>query len=282
MSFHRPSLASAPSPFALVNTSTRYGCAQPVSVAMHALFFFGLLYLFAAPHGGGRLLGPTSPEGPGHFILRYSPPPDWATGKASLGLHGGGSAEESAPARNGILPPLSSLPLAPPRLTHAENVALPVAPAVPDSRAPAVVPLVTDLGLPWMKLDTNSAGPGKGHGIGNTNGDGVGDDRGDGAGEGDDPSGLANVVASAACVYCPEPPYTDEARKAKLQGQVTLRVLVGADGRARQIRIVRGLGLGLDESALQTIRGWKFAPAKDARRQPVASWVTIETRFQLF
>lgn len=281
MSFHRPSFVSARSQFALVESSTRYGYAQPLSIAMHGLAFLGFFYLFAAVPGRVPLLRPTSLERPVPSILNYTPPLDWTSANPSLGSHGGGGAEESAPARRGILPPASSMPLAPPRLTHREQVELPVAPAIMDPRAPAATPMVTDLGLPWMKVDTNSAGPGRGHGIGNVGGDGVGDDSGNGVGEGNDSGTFANVVTSAACVYCPEPPYTDEARKEKLQGQVTLRVLVGSDGRAKQIRVVKGLGLGLDESALQAIRGWRFAPAKDARGRPLASWVTIETRFQL-
>jgi protein TonB len=83
-------------------------------------------------------------------------------------------------------------------------------------------------------------------------------------------------------VYCPQPGYTEEARKAKLQGKLLLQVLVGADGRARRVRILQGLGMGLDEQAAETVRGWRFSPARDARKHPVATWVTIETRFQLY
>src|SRR5216683_233061 len=139
-----------------------------------------------------------------------------------------------------------------------------------------------NLGLPWMDKDTDSAGKEKGHGIGNHPGDGMGDDDGNGAGASDTNGSYANVVSQPACLHCPEPPYTDEARKAKLQGNVTLRVLIGADGRAARIQLVKGLGLGLDEQALQAVRSWHFVPARDARRQPVPTWVTIETRFQLF
>jgi TonB family protein len=110
----------------------------------------------------------------------------------------------------------------------------------------------------------------------------MGDDDGDKAGAGGPAGGYANVVSQPACLHCSEPPYTDEARKAKLQGNVILRVLIGADGRAARIRLVRGLGLGLDEQALQAVRSWRFVPARDARRQPVPTWVTVETRFQLF
>jgi TonB family protein len=66
-----------------------------------------------------------------------------------------------------------------------------------------------------------------------------------------------------------------KARKAKLQGNVTLRVLVGVDGRAQNIRMVKVLGLGLDQQTLESIHMWRFAPALDVHRQPAAVWVTI-------
>ena len=110
----------------------------------------------------------------------------------------------------------------------------------------------------------------------------MGDEPGDGAGVGDDAGNYANAVSLAACVYCPEPPYTDEARRSKLQGSVTLRVLIGADGSTQRVRIVKGLGMGLDEQALQAVRKWHFSPARDAHHQPIASWATIETRFQIW
>jgi len=61
-----------------------------------------------------------------------------------------------------------------------------------------------------------------------------------------------------------------------------MQVLVGADGRAKQIQVTRGLGLGLDENAVNAVRTWQFIPAKDRARRPVASWITIETLFRLY
>ena len=84
------------------------------------------------------------------------------------------------------------------------------------------------------------------------------------------------------CSYCPDPEYTDEARHEKLQGSVTMRVLVTADGRAGQIRIVRGLGLGLDERAVDKVRTWRFQPARDANKNAIAEWVTVEATYRLF
>ena len=75
---------------------------------------------------------------------------------------------------------------------------------------------------------------------------------------------------------------TDEARHGKIQGSVTLQVLVGADGRAQDIRIVKGVGFGLDERAMETVHGWKFIPARDAAKRTVAAWVTVEAVFRLY
>jgi TonB family protein len=58
--------------------------------------------------------------------------------------------------------------------------------------------------------------------------------------------------------------------------------LVGADGKASDIRVVRSVGYGLEERAAQTVRGWKFRPARDASQRSVAAWVTIEAVFRLF
>ncbi len=77
-----------------------------------------------------------------------------------------------------------------------------------------------------------------------------------------------------------EPEYTDEARKARLQGLVVLVVDIGADGRARNFRIQSGLGLGLDERAIQAVQQWKFRPASRGGA-PVEMPVRIEVSFRL-
>jgi len=180
------------------------------------------------------------------------------------------------------IPSRGSVPLLPPRRTVNPTPELPVPSSVFDPNAPQFPVPVTNLGLPWMKDDSNSAGPGKDHGFGSGKKGGMGDDEGPGVGQGDSYNGpYANIVTRPACAYCPDPQYTDEAREAKLQGKVTLRVLVGADGRASQIQIVQGIGMGLDDRAVQSVRAWKFVPAQDAARHTVPTWVTIEVVFRL-
>jgi|SRR5277367_23038 len=88
-------------------------------------------------------------------------------------------------------------------------------------------------------------------------------------------------VTVPACVYCPSPPYTDEARAAKFSGSVVLQVVVTAAGRAENISVVRKTGYGLEASAIETVRKWEFRPAKGPDGNPVATVVPIEVTFRL-
>jgi TonB family protein len=77
-----------------------------------------------------------------------------------------------------------------------------------------------------------------------------------------------------------EPEYTEEARAAKYQGTVLVYIEVGPDGQAHNMKVIRGLGLGLDEKAIESLNGWKFRPGmKDG--QPVTVQATIEVNFRL-
>jgi TonB family protein len=88
-------------------------------------------------------------------------------------------------------------------------------------------------------------------------------------------------VTVPACVYCPSPNFTDEARAAKFSGSVVLQVVVSADGRAENISVVRKAGYGLEQSAIETVKKWQFRPAKDPNGNPVATLVPIEVTFRI-
>ncbi len=77
-----------------------------------------------------------------------------------------------------------------------------------------------------------------------------------------------------------QPQYTDEARAAKYEGTVVLFVEVGTDGIPGNIQVVRGLGLGLNESAVKAVSQWKFKPARK-NGDPVTVQATIEVNFRL-
>ena len=77
-----------------------------------------------------------------------------------------------------------------------------------------------------------------------------------------------------------EPKYSDEARIAKHEGSVLLQVDVDTEGRARNIRVLRHLGLGLDEQAVEAVRQWQFRPAR-MRGERVPTRVRLEIAFRL-
>jgi TonB family protein len=77
-----------------------------------------------------------------------------------------------------------------------------------------------------------------------------------------------------------EPQYSDEARRAGLEGNVVLRVGVGVDGRTRDIKVVRGIGMGLDEKAVEAVSDWQFHPATK-NGEPMEVQAQIDVNFRL-
>ena len=119
------------------------------------------------------------------------------------------------------------------------------------------------MGIPWMPERNNSSGASHGSTIGTGPNDSIGTTAGDHTGTGGPNGDYRPGLTPPICAYCPEPQYTERAREAKAQGRVVLRVLVSADGRASQIQLLEGVGMGLDDRAVESVRGWKFTPARD-------------------
>ena len=91
---------------------------------------------------------------------------------------------------------------------------------------------------------------------------------------------IGALVDKPSLISKVEPQYTDEARAAKYQGTVVLSVEIHADGKAHNVRVVSGLGLGLNEQAMDAVSKWQFRPGmKDG--QPVAVAATIEVNWRL-
>jgi periplasmic protein TonB len=260
--------------------TSRQGIAQAGSAFVHGAICLALLY--AVSHIAKKPIGPSLSGAEPLNPLTFEPPEfESRSNRPSQGLHGGGGHSNLLPPTAGALAPHARYELAPPRLPDHQQHLLSVPVTIFDPQAPQFPPAVKELGLPWLKEMTNSAGPGN-NGIGNRKGPGMGDVGGPGAGRGNDQWPYNGVSAPVTCKYCPDPTYSDEARKAKLQGLVTLRVFVGEDGRAKDIQVVQGLGLGLNERAVEAVRKWQFFPARDGAGHPVACWVLIETTYRLF
>jgi protein TonB len=276
-----PSAANGAPLHLLRPETTRVGQAQGASLLTHALLIGALAALAnIGPGASHRPLPPGDRKAPG---IRLTPSLlDSLRGDPSNQGNGNGSGHHLVPATAGNLPAMSSIQIVRPTLPQNQNPELPIPPTILDPAAPRVLPPVDNIGLPWMPQQNNSSGRGNGDTIGEGPGDSIGDTPGNQVGKGG-PRGLYRPgVTLPKCAYCPDPQYTDEAREARLQGVVTLLVLVGADGRATQIRTAHGIGLGLDDRAIQTIRTWKFVPAHDAAGRAIPAWVTVEAIFRLF
>ena len=202
---------------------------------------------------------------------------------------GGGGMHESAPPSRGNAPRPAPRMFVKPTvrlINHDPKLAMEqtllVNTPIPSIQSPLI-------GDPNGALGLLSAGPGGGGGIGTGDGPGIGPSKGPGygpgpggPGSGDDGSGSGGtgVLTAPVVLWKTEPPYSEAARRAKLQGTVVLLIEINARGEAQNIRVVRSLGLGLDERAVDAVRTWKFRPAyRDGK--PVTATATIEVNFRL-
>jgi TonB family protein len=95
------------------------------------------------------------------------------------------------------------------------------------------------------------------------------------------PRAGVNGVGVPTCIYCPTPQYTNAARKAKFIGTVVLEVTVMEEGRAADIRVLKGVPFGMNEASIKAVNGWSFKPAGYGDK-PIPACVPIEVTFRLF
>jgi len=89
-----------------------------------------------------------------------------------------------------------------------------------------------------------------------------------------------NGITAPKGIFMPQPEYTDQARRKKINGTVLLSLVVNADGTVRDPAVTKSLDKGLDKQALETVKKWKFQPAtKDD--QPVAVRIDVEVSFRI-
>jgi len=131
-----------------------------------------------------------------------------------------------------------------------------------------------------------SSGPGAGGGVGTGQGTGLGQGDGSGIGEGSGGGTGGGPYRPGSGV---EPPrllkevraqYSDAARRANLEGEVELEIVIRRDGSVGDVKVLRGLGMGLNEQAIQAVRQWRFAPAR-LKGTPVDVIVEVAVEFRL-
>jgi periplasmic protein TonB len=199
--------------------------------------------------------------------------------KPPVSSSGGGGGDHSLLlASRGAAPPASTRrTLLAPMLVTNPDAKLQVIPVI-DANASQ---LPSDQwGDPLASSAVFSVGPGmKGIGIGNE-GDGSGRDTGYGPNSSGKPFSLSQVATRPMRILKIEPEYSERARQAKFQGTVGLRIVIDEHGIPQHISVVRMLGLGLDERAIEAVTRWRFKPALK-NGKPVAVEAFVDVNFRL-
>jgi TonB family protein len=209
--------------------------------------------------------------------------------KKDSGGGGGGGRKTLTPPSLGRLPRAADKQIVPPDPEPPKNPD-PTLIVEPTVVAPQLASLpqisLLPLGDPNGVAGPPSAGPGVGGGIGTGQGRGVGEGKGpgvgpgEGGGNGGGPFRVGGGVSPPTILSRVEPQYSEEARKARFQGTVVLEAIVKRDGTVDILRVVRSLGFGLDENAIQALKQWRFRPGmKNGIAVDVA--LNIEVNFNL-
>ena len=263
-----------------------FGPSQAIALATH----IGIMLLILSP-----LLYPTIKKATANpvnnTLLTSIDISDYAMklplGKDKAGGGGGGGERNPIPATKGKLPKWSMTQIAPPMVkTKPDSKFEATLLGPPDLKIPS--PNLDNYGDPLAKLVNSSGGPGGGSGIGSGTGTGIGSGSGGGLGPGSGGGTGGGAfrpgtggVGYPVCVYCPDPKYSEEARKAKYQGTVVLQAVITVDGRVTEVQVVKGPGLGLEEKAIEAVKDWRLKPAMGPNGKPVPVIVPLEITFRL-
>jgi periplasmic protein TonB len=191
---------------------------------------------------------------------------------------GGGGSHDIVDPMKGKLPPRMKDPITPPMVPILEKPKLAFTPAInvqkditlPDN------PQMVNFGVKnSANVQLASNGSGGGGGMGNGYGPGTGGNTGGGVYH------IGGGVSAPVPIFTPEAEFSDEARRAKYQGVVLITLIVDSQGNPQNPRVVRPLGMGLDEKALEAVRKYKFKPAMKEGK-PVAVMMSIEVNFRLY
>jgi periplasmic protein TonB len=258
-----------------------FGWTQVISMGLHAGIFALVIFVPLFWHFSKPIQAKSNVDVVPLDISPYVT--KLPAGATKAGGGGGANDHTMTPVNKGKLPKFKWTQFTPPQVKiQNPNPKLAMDPALlgpPDLKVPS--PNMSTYGDPLASAYSDSLGHGNGTGIGSGTGGGLGPGEGGGTGGGAFRAGV-NGVGVPICLYCPIPQYSDEARKAKYQGNVVLDVTITPDGRAIEIRIVKDPGLGLGDRAIEAVKGWKFKPAVGPSGKIVPVRVNIEVTFRLY
>ncbi len=247
--------------------------ATAASVVIYALLI--LLFAWLAKDRVKKILDNKSVT-----LTEIAPPPPIAPLKKDV-MGGGGGQRSPTPVSKGQLPKFADTQITPPAPPPLEEPKI----KMPDPTIEVQKDLkmannnMPNMGMPNSTLLGASMGNGSGTGIGSGNGSGLGP--GSGGNYGGGVKRIGGGVSAPQVIYQVDPEFSEEARKAKFMGIVTVNLIVDQQGRPQNVRVLRGVGMGLDQKAMDAVRQYKFKPAMEGGK-PVAVELNIEVNFQIF
>jgi len=263
---------------------------SPASIAISAGINIGilLLLLFAFRNQIAKVIPPK-------LLLSNIDIAPWKpiTPKSGqIGGGGGGGSHDIVQASKGHLPKIAPKPMMTPEVLKVDKPKIAMEPAI-DVQKNIKLPDNPNLPNIGMLSSNNnvvlSNGQGSGGGMGNGKNGGLGTGNGNGYGPGTGGNvggGLRRVgdgVTAPKVIYSVEAEFSDEARRAKYEGIVTISLIVDAQGNPQNVHVAHALGMGLDEKAIEAVKQYRFKPAIDQKTgKPVPVQINFEVNFRLY
>ena len=194
-------------------------------------------------------------------------------------MGGGGGQRGPTPVTKGTPPKFADTQIVPPNKPPLIPPKINIQPTIEVQQDVKMASSIPQIGIASSPLVGMSMGNGSGTGLGSGNGSGLGP--GSGGNTGGGPRRIGGGVSAPEVIYQVEPEFSEEARKAKFAGNVLVALWVGTDGLPSHVRVIRPVGMGLDEKALEAVRQYRFKPAME-NGKPVLVELNIEVNFQIF
>ena len=205
-----------------------------------------------------------------------TPPPAPPRAQA---MGGGGGQRGPTPVTKGTPPKFADMQIVPPKAPPMVDPKIKIEPTIEVQKDVKMASSLPQIGVANSPIVGMSMGNGSGTGLGSGNGSGLGP--GSGGNTGGGPRRIGGGVSAPQLIYQVEPEFSEEARKAKVAGNVLVNLWVDTNGLPSHVRVIRGVGMGLDEKAVEAVRQYKFRPAME-NGKPVLVELNVEVNFQIF
>lgn len=194
-------------------------------------------------------------------------------------MGGGGGQRGPTPVTKGTPPKFAEQQIVPPKAPPLEPPKINIQPTIEVQKDVKMASSIPQIGVANSPLVGMSMGNGRGTGLGSGSGSGLGP--GSGGNTGGGPRRIGGGVSAPVLIFSVEPEFSEEARKAKVAGNVLVNLWVDTNGLPSHVHVIRGVGMGLDEKAVEAVRQYKFKPAMENGR-PVLVELNVEVNFQIF